>query len=238
MAGGHSLKLAWANTRNGLSMGMYDLFGWASFSLIFLPFGAWAARRNPKALLLGSVIISTVLLYMTYWIGATLFGPRYYYESLFSLTVFSAAGIAWLAGWPFRLGETFLHHKSWRKLRPLFITLLLGVLVGINLTLYLPVRLGGMIGLYNIERADQEPFLTPAAQSLTPALVIVHTPRWMEYGALLDLEDPELTTPFIFAWSASPSVDATLANDFPGRTVYHYYPGRPFQLYKEPLSTP
>jgi hypothetical protein len=60
----------------------------------------------------------------------------------------------------------------------------------------------------------------------------------MEYGALLDLEDPELTTPFIFAWSASSSVDATLANDFPGRTVYHYYPGRPFQLYKEPLSTP
>ena len=70
------------------------------YSWIFLPFGLWAARRNPKALLIGSVVISLVLVYMSYWIGATLFGPRYYYEGLFSLTLFSAAGIAWLAGWP------------------------------------------------------------------------------------------------------------------------------------------
>jgi hypothetical protein len=95
-----------------------------------------------------------------------------------------------------------------------------------------------MVALYDIERADQESFLTTTAQSLTPALVVVHTDRWVEYGALLDLEDPELTTPFIFAWSLNPSIDALLANDFPNRTVYHYYPGRPFQLYKEPLAIP
>jgi hypothetical protein len=238
MAGGHTLSLAWINTRNSLIAGSYDLFGWANFSWIFLPFGLWAARRNPKGLLLGSVVVSSVLIYMTYWIGATLYGPRYYYESLFSLTLFSAAGIAWLAGWPIRLGETFVRYKGWRKLRPLLITLLLGVLVGINLMLYAPIRLGGMYALYDLERADQERFLTPAAQSLTPALVIVHTGRWMEYGALLDLENPKLTTPFIFAWSISPSIDAKLANDFPSRTVYHYYPERPFQLYKEPLAIP
>jgi hypothetical protein len=236
--GGHTLNLALINTRNSLIVGMNDLFGWGSFSWIFLPFGLWAARRNPKGLLLGSVIISIALMYMTYWIGATLYGPRYYYESLFSPTLFSAAGIAWLAGWPARLGVTFTPYTGWRKLRPLLTTLLLGMLVGINLMLYMPIRLGGMVALYNLELADQEPFLTPAAQSLTPALVIVHTPRWMEYGALLDLENPELTTPFIFAWSISPSIDATLANDFPSRTVYHYYPGQPFQLYKEPLAIP
>lgn len=238
MEGGHSLNLAWLNTRHSLRMGMYDLFGWASFSWIFLPFGVWAARRNRKALLLGSISVSIVLLYMTYWIGSTLFGPRYYYESLFGLTILSAAGIAWLAGWPLRPGESFVHYTSWRMFRPLLITLLLGVLVGINLTLYLPGRLGGMVGLYSIGRADQEPFLTPSAQSLTPALIIVHVPRWMKYGALLDLEDPELTTPFIFAWSASPAVNASLANDFPDRTIYHYYPGQSFQLYKQPLPAP
>jgi hypothetical protein len=175
---------------------------------------------------------------MTYWIGATLYGPRYYYESLFSLMLFSAAGIAWLAGWPAKLGASFVRYTGWRKLRPLLVTLLLGVLVGLNLMLYMPIRLGGMVALYGIERADQEPFLTPASQSLTPALVIVHTKRWMEYGALLDLEDPGLTTPFIFAWTINPSIDASLASDFPSRTVYHYYPGQPFQLYKEPLATP
>ena len=88
-----------------------------------------------------------------------------------------------------------------------------------------------MYGLYGIERADQTPFQTSAAQSLTPALVIVHTDRWMEYGALLDLEDPELTTPFIFAWSSESFVDDTLGQDFPDRTVYQYYPEQPFNLY-------
>ncbi len=237
-AAGHTLQLMLDNTRNSLNSGSYDLFGWGSFSWIFLPFGLWAVRRNPKGLLLGSVVISLFLIYMTYWIGAILFGPRYYYEGLYSLTLLSAAGIAWLAGWPMKQGEAFVRYSGWHKLRPLLVTLLLGVLVGINLMLYLPIRLGGMVALYDIERADQESFLTTTAQSLTPALVVVHTDRWVEYGALLDLEDPELTTPFIFAWSLNPSIDALLANDFPNRTVYHYYPGRPFQLYKEPLAIP
>jgi hypothetical protein len=60
----------------------------------------------------------------------------------------------------------------------------------------------------------------------------------MEYGALLDLEDPGLTTPIIFAWSISPSIDASLAGDFPDRTVYHYYPNQPFELYRETQDTP
>jgi hypothetical protein len=237
-AAGHTLEMAWINTRYSLDIGRNDLFGWASFSWIFLPFGLWSARRNTKGLLIGSVVVSLLLVYMTYWIGATLFGPRYYYEGLFSLTLFSAAGIAWLAGWPIRAGISVVRYTNWRKLRPLLVTLLLGVLVGINLTLYLPIRLEGMVGLYDIERADQEPFLSPAAQSLAPALVIVHSARWMEYGALLDLEDPKLTTPFIFAWSISPSTDSMLAKDFPDRSVYHYYPELPFKLYTEPLPIP
>jgi hypothetical protein len=235
---GHTLHLAWVNLRHSIQAGSYDLFGWGAYSWVFLPFGLWATRRNPKGLLLGSIVVSMVLVYTTYWIGATLFGPRYYYEGLFSLTLISAAGIAWLAGWPCTQGVPFAHYTGWRKLRPLLVLLILGVLVGINLTQYTPLRLGSMVGLYNIERDDQLPFQTSDAQAFTPALVIVHTQRWMEYGALLDLEDPEFTTPFIFAWSISPSADALLANEFPNRTVYHYYPERLFQLYKEPLPTP
>jgi hypothetical protein len=212
-----------------------DLFGWAGFSLIFLPFGLWSARRNPKGLLIGSVIISLVVVYLTYWIGSSLFGPRYYYEGLYSLTLFSAAGIAWLARWPLQRGEHFIRYEDWRKLRPLSVTFVLGVLLAINIALYLPIRLHAMYGLYGIERADQTPFQTPAAQSLTPALVIVHADRWMEYGALLDLEDPELTTPFIFAWNSGALDDDTLGEDFPDRTVYQYYPEQPFKLYKQTL---
>jgi 4-amino-4-deoxy-L-arabinose transferase-like glycosyltransferase len=235
---GHTLSLAWINTRNSLEAGNFDLFGWAGYSWVFLPFGLWAARRNSKGWLIGSVAVSLVFFYSAYWIGAILFGPRYYYEGLFSATLFSAVGIAWLAGWPVRLAETYRRYTGWPKLRPLLVTFVVGVLVGINLTLYLPNRLDGLFGLYGIEKADQQPFLTAQARSFTPALVIVHTPRWMEYGALLDLENPELTSPFIFAWSMSPSTDAMLGNDFPDRSVYHYYPEQPFQLYMEPLPNP
>lgn len=237
-AAGHTLSLAWVNTQLSLNAGANDLFGWGSFSWVFLPFGVVASRKNPRGLLVGSVAVSLVVGYMAYWIGATLFGPRYYYEGLYSATLFSAAGIAWLAGWPTRQGAAIVSYSGWHKLRPMIIPVIVAALVGINMIYYLPDRLGGMYGLYDIEKADQSPFQTVEAQSITPALVIVHSERWMEYGALLDLENPGLTSPFIFAWSIGPSVDSMLANDFPNRAVYHYYPGQPFQLYKEPLLTP
>jgi len=51
---------------------------------------------------------------------------------------------------------------------------------------------------------------------------------------LIELEDPFLTTPTIFAWSIQPTIDAVLHNDFPGRTVYHYYEDELGVLYKRP----
>ncbi|PWB56327.1 MAG: hypothetical protein C3F13_01960 [Anaerolineales bacterium] len=234
-AAGHTLNMIRINTRSSLSAGRNDLFGWAGYSWIFLPFGIWASRRNPKGLLIGSVALSLILVYMTYWIGASLFGPRYYYEGLYSATLLSAAGIAWLAGWPYSPKTAYLRYQGWRKLRPLLVTLLVGVLVVINLVAYLPARLSAMVDLYDISHSDQALFQASSAQVLTPALIIVHTNSWTEYGALLDLENPELTSRFIFAWSVSPSTDAALVRDFPDRAVYHYYPGRSTQLYQEPL---
>ena len=107
------------------------------------------------------------------------------------------------------------------------------MLVGINLTLYTPIRLGAMQGLYGIERQDQAAFRTPEVQALAPAIIIVHVEKWMDYGALLDLQDPYLTTPFIFAWDklADP---VALAAAFPERAIYHYYPDTPFVFYTTP----
>jgi hypothetical protein len=58
----------------------------------------------------------------------------------------------------------------------------------------------------------------------------------MEYGALLELQDPFLDTPFIFVISIGPSRDAELANLFPYRHIYHYYPDEPNKFYIEPRS--
>jgi 4-amino-4-deoxy-L-arabinose transferase-like glycosyltransferase len=238
---GHTLHKAYINTRFSLRGGLRDLFGWGPFSWIFLPFGLLAlvplrSKREKlrNALLASSVFPAVVFVYLAYWIGSWLFGPRYYYEGLYSLTILSAAGIALLAGWPLTQDEAWPDYKGWRMARPLAMTAILAFLVAADVLFYIPIRVGGMHGLYGIERADLAPFTTQSAQELTPALVIVHPKKWTEYGALLELEDPFLDTPYIFIYASGAEIDQTVAADFPDRTVIHYYPDQPFVFYPRP----
>jgi hypothetical protein len=172
------------------------------------------------------------VLYLAYWIGSWLLGPRYYYEGLVSLTLTSAAGIAWLAGWPISPGKPFPNYNNWRKYKALGVTALLAFIVSMNLLFYTPMRLEGLVGLYGVQRVHTEPFRSPSAQQYAPALIIVHPAhKWIEYGTLLDLENPFLDTPFIFIISRGPEIDAQVAAAFPERAVYHYYPNNPYTLY-------
>lgn len=256
-AEGHSLTQGLINTRQSLWNGSSDIFGWGYFSWIFLPFGVWVVWRDARALLVASVFPCLVLVYIAYWIGSFLFGPRYYYEGLYSLAIISAAGIAFLAGWPITPAQPVKHVTenpghlvaeqpagqpstpwrviqqitSLRKARPWLALGVLGLLVSYNLLLYTPDRLGEIHGLYDIRRDRLQPFLTAEARELTPALVIVHPERWMPYGNLLELQDPFLSTPFIFAYSRGSQEDAALASSFPERAAIHYYPDEPYIFY-------
>jgi hypothetical protein len=236
--GGHNFTQAWVNTKFNFFVGRFDLFGWAGVSWIFLPFGLLAVLRdrNWRALLPTGVFISLVILYFAYWIGAWIFGPRYYYEGLYSLTLLSGAGIAFLAGWPTIPGKPFPNFSGWRKAQPLTITAVLSLLVATNLCFFTPARLAMLKGLYGVSRSHQTPFLTPEAQNLTPALIVVHIKNgWIEYGTLLELETPFLNTPFIFVYSRGPEVDSFVASMFPDRSVYHYYPAdEPYTFYTAP----
>jgi len=227
-AGGHSLYWAWVNLKVSFHAGWGDFFGWGSASWLFLPFGLWALGRNARAWLAAAVFPSIVLLYMMYWIGSNLYGPRYYYEGFFSLTLVSAAGMFWLAERVAKEGRL----RKWMQVA----TLLLGVfLIGYNLIVYLPKRLNEMTGLYGISRAKFAPFETAQAKELTPALVIVHFQKdWTEYGGLLELQNANLTSPFIFALSRGSSVDAVLVHDYPDRRVIYYYTDEPDQFFKSP----
>ena len=236
---GHSLAQARMNTRFSLRSGWHDLFGWAGYSWIFLPFGLLAIWRSARTLILASVFPSLVLAYMAYWIGASLFGPRYYYEALYSLTLVSAAGIAWLARWPVRPGEAWPNYAGWLRLCPLGITALLALLLSANLLFYTPQRLQGMRGLYGVSGRYLEPFLSPNAQQFTPALISVHTSgKWITYGRLLHLENAFLDTPFIFVVYRGSEVTAALAAQFPERAVYHYYPDAPYEFYTAERPAP
>jgi len=252
---GHTYDQAVINTRQSLRQGKMDLFGWWTYSWVLLPFGLLASLKNWKGLLAASVFPSHVLVYMTYWIGSTLFGPRYYYEGLYSLTLMTAVGALWLAGIGLQNDERaagpppnryldgiqkFISVISagWKKLKGIRLWIVAAALifaVGHNLAVYLPYRLEKMYNLYGMSHSDLEPFLTTDAEEMTPALIIVHSQRWMSYGVLLDLEDPALTSPFIFAWSRGTRADKALASDYPDRNIYHYYPNEePDTFYTSP----
>jgi len=229
---GHNLFHARANTRFSLRTGTYDLFGWAGYSWIFLPFGMWALRKTIRAWLAGAVFPCLVFVYIFYWIGSWLFGPRYYYEGLFGLALFSAAGIGWLMGARGDEGDRTAPFRWRKQVRPAAVTTLVALLVCANLLYYVPNRLMSLRGLYGVERRYVEPFLQPSSQAYVPAVIIVHKiHRWIEYGTLLDLGSPFLDTPFVVVYDPTLEEEARLLEAFPDRSVFHYYHDTPNVLY-------
>ena len=226
--GGHTLQLGIKNARTMLTVLTKDLFGWAGLSWLFLPFGLWALRRNRAAWLTVAVLVCLVICYVFYWTPVVRYGPRYYYEGIYGLTLVSAAGILWMAG--------SLRLQGWLGLRIFLVIALLSSLVSYNLVTYLPARFRQIYGVYDIHRTQLSPFLTPQARAQTPALVIVHPQKtWTEYAGLLELEDPWLTSPFIFAWSNYGSrSDAALAALYPGRRIIYYYADEPGKFFPAP----
>jgi 4-amino-4-deoxy-L-arabinose transferase-like glycosyltransferase len=217
---GHTLNLARINTKFSLRIGQHDLFGWPFLSWVFAPFGLLALRRRLEAWLLAALLPVLVLIYAAYWVGAWLYGPRYYVEALGALAVLSAAGIAGLAGW---LGSTPL--QRWRSLT---VSAWVLVLLALNAAFYLPARLRQMTGLYGMTRAASLPL---ESLSLGKALVIVHPAQsWTEYGALLPLTPPFADSDLLLAYTRGTAQDTRLAQTYTDRPVYHLYLGAPARL--------
>jgi len=217
---GHTLSLARINTKFSLRVGRHDLFGWPFLSWIFAPIGLLALRRRLEAWLLAVLLPVLVLVYAAYWVGAWLYGPRYYIEALGAMAVLSAAGIAALAGW---LGSAPL--KRWRSLS---VSALVLVLLALNVGFYLPARLHQMTGLYGMTRAASLPL---ESLSLGKALVIVHPAQsWTEYGSLLPLTPPFADGDLLLAYTRGSEQDARLARTFADWPVYHYYLEAPARL--------
>ncbi len=222
---GHSLAIALDNALFSLRAGQHDLFGWPYISWLFLPFGLIALRRNRDGLLFFGIFPGLVLVYAAYWIGSWLFGPRYYYEALPALAITSAAGVAWIGGF---LSE--VPSVRWRRLLTVGV---LAVLMLGNIIFYLPTRLGGMRGLYNISGG---PIDFIKQQELEQALVIVHSEHWMEYANLLLLAPPFSDSDLLVAWSRGETKDAELEARYADYEIFHFYADDPRRLYSIPRS--
>lgn len=228
--GGNTLHQSWFNTQNSLRQTWQDLWGWGRYSWVLLLIGLWAGRRQPRLWLVVGVFPALVGVYLVYWVS----GPRYFYEGLYSLTLLGAIGLAWLFGWLPGQGLSLnrRHPRLWRGviLAGCVALLIFGTLP------YTPTRISEIKARYGFSQAMLKPFRSPQAQNLTPALIVVHASRWADYGAYLNLEDPYLSTPFIFAW-ALPTEDtfSQLSASFPEHRMVHYYPDHPGEFYDSPL---
>jgi 4-amino-4-deoxy-L-arabinose transferase-like glycosyltransferase len=219
---GHNAYWGYWNTIYSLRSGQHDLYGWPYLSWIFLPFGLFALRRKRMAWLVLATFPVLVGLYFFYWVGAWLYGPRYYVEALPAISIFSAAGIVWLAGW---VGDT----RSWIRFRRPAILGILLILAALNLRYYLPLRLEMMASLNNMSREHQQPF---ELIDLEHALVIVHPQQsWTEYGTLLTLGEPFSDRDLLLVYSRGTIGDQRLMSQFPDYEIYHYFPGDPGEFY-------
>ena len=214
---GHNLYWALQNVRFNLRAGIHDIFGWPYLSWLFIPFGLIVLFPKRDGKLVLAVFASLVVAYGMYWPGSWLYGPRYYYEGLPSLTICSAAGVAWLGGW---LGD-WSGDVRWRRLSVFGIAALL---VMVNIVFYIPIRVWGMRGLYQITREPMDALVEIAQEEV---LIIVHTHKWFEYARLLPMVEPFGEGNLIIACSCGLEADDDVIRLYPDRKIYHYYPETP-----------
>ena len=158
-------------------------------------------------------------------------GPRYYYEGLYSLVLLTAAGIAWLAGWPMGVGDVPRVRYGQERYRSWIVTAFVALLVAGNVLCYLPGRIGKMQGLFGNSRQQLVPFQIPGVDALTPALIIVDTDEWRAYAGLLELANPMLDSAFIFIWHRGAAPNSEVIEAFPDRNVFYYYPDEPWNFF-------
>ena len=110
---------------------------------------------------------------------------------------------------------------------------LVSLLVAMNVIFYIPARVLGMRGLYQI---GSEPMDIPAEITADDALIAVHTDQWFEYARLLPLVEPFQESDIKIFISRGPDADEHIIRLFPGRQIVHYYPDTPGRLFSEPRN--
>src|SRR5690606_40227922 len=125
-----------------------------------------------------------------YWVGAQLYGPRYYYQAHAGLAVLAALGLR--EGVQFVVGsepENPDDDTPWLTLA------LLAALLALTLGWYLPQRLSDWRDVYGITPEPIEALREAAGND--DVLVIVHGSRWIEYAPFFAQNTPWLDGPVV-----------------------------------------
>lgn len=227
--GGHTLQNGLNKTYGVLNKTGDEFNGWGQFWWIFIPVGMWALRRKTAAWLTGLVFPCLLFVYLSYWVISFVLGPRYYFEGLISLVILTSAGLTWAL-------ETIAKYKQ-RFFAAARVIILAGTMILIlnNLFLFLPGHFQKLTGLYNIRRSHLAPFQSEQAMALAPAIIVVKTDKmWNEYTGLLELQNPDLTSPFIFTRTDELEKIIAISKDYPNRQILYYYFTDPGYFYVRP----
>jgi dolichyl-phosphate-mannose-protein mannosyltransferase len=241
---GHTLAKAWRTAQVGMKNLAGDLFGWPGLSWVplipGLAFGAvrasLARRHWPLLLLFPTALL--IFVHMAYWVGAEVYGPRYYYEGHAGMAILAAVGICgtirllmagikrlasrsailaqrftqpWLT---FERGGGLFHWDNW------LVYPVLGALLAVNFAGYLPGRLAEWHALYGITRAPLDQLAE--LQQTNNVLVLIRGGHWQDYAPFFSLNNPWYDGTLVAVHDNASGRAAELTRLFPGREIWFY----------------
>jgi len=118
---GHTLEQGLHTAGVGITHLSSDLFGWEKLSWVPLVpgliFGFIEARKGRKMwpLLLFAPTAMLIVAHMAYWVGADIYGPRYYYEGQLGMVILAGLGIRSTVRW---LAELIGRAAKWLRETP------------------------------------------------------------------------------------------------------------------------
>lgn len=154
--------------------------------------------------LMVAIMLSLVILQLTYWIGSQRYSTRYYFEGLYAAALLSALPIVWLA----------------QRTRKSIVYGALAVVLAVSLVLYTLPRVGVLTGFNLMDRRlieAVEARLEPGREALV--IVTGEDVRWRSYGELMALTSPYLDSPVVAARSSLTIPRAEILARFPNRQV-------------------
>jgi hypothetical protein len=207
MPNGNSVWLGLSGAFAAIGHLANHLSGWPTMSLTFVVLLFLFRPRHKWDLFLIATAASLIFAYVLYWTSGDVFGPRYAYEIASVLYVLSAAGIVRVGHWMQRRGMLWL------------LCIVLGGLLLIDLSIYLPWQFREYYGLYGITARPRD-ILQNA--NLNNALVIVHEERgWWDYAVAFSMNEPTLDGSVVYANDCAPYTDQLIAQ-YPGREVFYF----------------
>ena len=154
--------------------------------------------------LLVAIILSLLVIQLTYWIGSQRYSTRYYFEGLFAAALISALPIVWLA----------------QRTRKSLVYGLFAAVLLVSLVINTLPRVSVLTGFNLMDRRLIEA-VEARREPGREVLVIVtgEDVRWRSYGELMVVTSPYLDSPIVAARSSTSLPRASILERFPDRQV-------------------